>query len=231
MATFKEMQDRTLDGSKRAGLTDVTEIKALLNQAYLEMSALVRPNVVDVSKTLTAGDGDYSISADWALSDVQAIRHITITDSGTSQVYDLERVMPDYVLMLQQNQTSAGGMRWWAQDGLDRVLFYPAPSTTTTNLTITYVRRPAVLVNDGDIPVGIPVEFHDTIVLGALARALRIWNPMYARGYHADYRQGLQEYRQWLNRQGGTWAPKAIVKGGRSNHALHDNSTDYSGMR
>ena len=231
MATFKEMQDRTLDGSKRAGLTDLTEIKALINQAYLEMAALVRPTVVSVPVLLTSGVNDYSISADWLLTDVQAIRHMVVTDSGTSQLYDLERVQTDYVIMLRMNQTSAGGMRWWAMDGLDRVLFYPGPTTTTTNLTVTYVARPFTLVNDSDVPAGIPVEFHDTIVLGALARALRIWNPMYARGYHADFRQGLQEYRQWLNRQGGTWAPKAIVKGGRSNTALHDNSQDYSGMR
>lgn len=232
MSTFKELQDRTLDGSKRAGLTDVVEIKSLINQVYLEMCALVRPTLTEVSKTLTVDDPDYSVSSDFLLTDVTAIRHMRITDSVTAQNYLLERVMPEYILMLRQTQQTAGGsMRYWSYDGLDIIRFFPSPSSTTVQLTISYIARRALLVADGDTPAGIPVEFHDTIVLGALGRSLRVWNPNYARQYHADYRQGIMEYRQWLNHTGGAWSPKAIVKGSRSNTAFHQNSIDYSGMR
>lgn len=232
MATFKELQDRVLDGSKRAGLTDLTEAKALINQVYLEFRALVRPLVTEVTKTLTVDDPTYSITTDWLLTDVQAIRHIRITDSVTAQNYLLEQVAPEYILMLQQTQSTSGGeMNYYAIDGLDLVRFYPAPSSTTVQCTITYVARPAVMTADGDVPGGIPVEFHDTIVLGALGRSLRVWSPERARAYHQDYRMGINEYRQWLNREKGAWAAKAIVKGSRSNTARHDNSTYFSGDR
>lgn len=231
MSTFKELQDRVLDGSKRAGLTDVTEIKSLINQVYLEMNALLRPEVVSVTKLLTVNDPDYTISGDWAITDLVALRHIQITDSGSNQVYLLEQVSPEYILLLRQTQSTSGGMmNLYALEGQDLVMFWPPPSSTTTNATITYVAREALLVGDGDVPDGIPVEFHDTIVLGALARALRIWNPRYAREYHADYRQGLLEFRQWRNRMGGAWSPKAIVRGARL-RGPHDNSLDYSGWR
>lgn len=232
MATFKELQDRSLDGSKRAGLTDLTEIKSLINQVYKEMTALLRPVLSEVSKTLTVDDPDYSVSSDWLLTNVLAIRHMRIIDSVTAQNYLLERVMPEQILLLRQTQSTAGAMmNYWSYDGLDMVRFFPSPSSTTTQLTLSIIARPAALVIDSDVPLGIPEEFHDTIVLGVLGRSLRVWNPMYARAYHADYRQGLSEYRQWLNRTGGAWSPKAIVKGSRNVNGFHDNSTDYSGMR
>lgn len=232
MATFKELQDRSLDGSKRAGLTDVTEIKSLINQVYFELRAILRPGLTEATKTLTVDDGDYSIATDWLLTDVQDVREIRITDSVTAQNYLLERVSPQQLYMIRQTQSTSGGsMNWYSVEGLDLVRFYPAPSSTTVAMTIGYVARPAALVADGDVPLLIPVEFHDVIVLGTLARALRIWSPERARAYHADYRQGIMEYRQWSNRYGGAWSAKAIVKGSRYNTAFHDNSTDYSGMR
>lgn len=232
MSTFREMIDRTLDGAKRAGITDGTEVKSLINQTYLEMSARVRPGVVSVAKTLTVDVGDYSIAIDWALSDVQAIRHLRITDSTTAQNYLLEQTSVDRILLLRQTQSTSGAaMRFYSQDGLDSIQFWPLPSSTTTQLTITYVQRPALLVADADVPVGIPVEFHDTIVLGSIARAVRIWNPNYAADYHARYMEGIREYRQWANRQGGAWMAKALVKGTRVPWGFHDNSTYYTGMK
>jgi hypothetical protein len=231
VATFKELQDRSLDGSKRAGLTDLNEIKSLVNQVYKEMTARLKPVITEVNKTLTVDDGDYIVSTDWSLQAIVDIRHMRITDSGTAQVYLLERVMSDTILLLRQTQSTSGGqMNFWAYDGLDLVRFYPAPSTTTTQLTISYIARPSALVNDADVPAGIPEEFHDVIVLGVLARSLRVWNPGYAMQYQGEYRRGIDDYRRWLNRMGGSWAPKVIVKGARSQGPFHDNSTYYSGM-
>lgn len=231
MSTFKELQDRTLDGSKRAGLTDLVEIKSLVNQAYFEMRARVRPAVTVVNKTLTLNQSVYSIVTDLTITDLVNVRHIVVNDSGTNQTYVLEKATSDFILLLQQTQsTTGGGMRFWAQDGLDLIRLFPAPSSTTLVATITYNARAALMVIDGDVPAGIPVEFHDTIILGALARSLRVWHPPTARQYHADFIQGIMEYRQWMNRQGGSVHAKAVVNPTRSNIPLHDNSMDYSGM-
>jgi DNA-binding phage protein len=232
MATFQELIDRSLDGSKRAGLTDTTEIKSLINQVYLQMYMVVRPRVIDAVKTLTQDVGDYSISSDWSITDMQDLRRIKINDSQTAQNYVLEKCMPDYIAFLRQTVSTSGGMmRLFAQDGLDRVSFYPTPSSTTLAMTLTYVQRPALLSSGSDVPADIPVEHHDVIVLGVLARSLRVWNPAYAAQYHQSYMEGLAEYRRWMNRFGGAMPSKVIVKGGRMNLAFHDNSTDYSGMR
>lgn len=232
MSTFLELQDRVLDGSKRDGLSNRTEIKSLVNQTYLELHAIMRLKITNVTKTLTVNVAAYTLSSSFSLTDVQDIRHILITDSVTAQNYVLESVMPDYVLYLQQTQTTSGGsMNYYAFDGLDNLNFYPPPSSTTTQATITYIARPALLVADGDVPANIPVEFHDVIVLGAIARAVRTtYPPLYVQ-YEAAYKQGQGDLRRWKNRFDSSMPRKAIVKGSRLPGFPHDNSTYYSGMR
>lgn len=232
MATFLELQDRALDGSKRDGLSNRTEIKALVNETYLELYLMLRPRTTSVTKTLTVDDPTYSIATDWLLTDVQDIRHIVITDSVTAQNYVLEPVMPDYLLLLQQTQSTSGGsMNYYSLDGLDAVRFWPAPSSTTTIATITYIARPAVLVNNSDVPVDIPVEFHDVIALGSISKAVRTVWPQYYQMYDAAFKQGVNDIRRWKNRFENSMPKKAIVKGSRAPGFPHDNSTYYSGMR
>lgn len=232
MATFLELQDRTLDGSKRDGLSNRTEIQSLINQVYLELYLLLRPKITQVTKTLVLNDDTYSIASDWSLTDVQDIRHIVITDSVTAQNYVLESATPDYVLLLKQTQSTSGGsMIYYSLDGLDQVTFYPAPSSTTTQCTISYIARPALLSSSSDVPVDIPVEFHDVIALGAIARAVRVQNPTYYNLYYQAYHQGINDIRKWKNRFDNSSSRRVLVKGSRAPGFPHDNSTYYSGMR
>lgn len=232
MSTFVELQDRTLDGSKRDGLSNRTEIKSLVNQVYLELHSLLRLKMTVVTKTLTVNDDTYSIATDLLITDMQDLRHITIIDSQSAQNYLLQPMPVDYLLMLKQTQSTAGGnMNYYALDGLDSLLFYPAPTTTTTQATITYVARPAVLVSDGDIPANLPVEFHDVIALGAIARSVRTMHPMYYAQYYAAYRQGIGDIRKWKNRFDNSQPKLAIVRGSRVPGFPHDNSTYYTGMQ
>lgn len=232
MSTFLELQDRTLDGSKRDGLSNRTEIKSLVNQVYLELHAMLKLKMTSITKTLTVNVADYSIATDLLITDMQDLRHITIVDSQTAQNYLLIPVPPDYILLLRQTQSTAGGnMNYVALDGLDKLMFYPAPTSTTTQATIVYVARPAVLVSDSDVPADIPVEFHDVIALGAIARSVRTMHPMYYNQYYAAYRNGIGDIRKWYNRYSNSMPKLAVVKGSRAPGFPHDNSTYYTGMQ
>lgn len=232
MPTLSEMRDDVLNASKRAGLTDADTIDRYLNDSYRETVARTRPLVVSESVTLTAGQNDYSVSTDWLLTDVVSIRNLSIADAGSDREIFLERVTPEYMLMLRERVTTATGlMAFYSFDGLDSVSFYPGPTVDTTGLTVTCVRRPALLVLDADEPEGIPFEFHDVIVLGAIARAVRIWNPIYGQNYLADYWRRLLDYRKWLNQQGGAWNAKAVVVGTRRRRLGVPNDVYFTGMR
>lgn len=232
MSTFLEMQDRVLDGSKRDGLSNRVEVQSIINQVYLELHALLKLRIVSTVKTLTANVGDYSIVNDLLITDMQDLRHITIVDSVTAQAYVLEPAQPDYILLFRQTQSTAGGnMNYYALDGIDKLMFFPAPTSTTTQATISYVARPAVLVNGTDVPTNIPVEFHDVIVLGSISRAVRTMHPMYYQQYYAAYRGGINDIRKWQNRFMNSQPRKGVVKGSRAPGFPHDNSTYYTGMR
>lgn len=232
MSTFLELQDRALDSTKRDGLSNRTEIRSLINQAYLELHARLRLKVTAATKTLTVNVAAYTLSgAPISLSDVQSLRHIVITDSVTAQSYLLEEVPIDKILLYQQTQAvSQGGLLYYGLDGLDNITFFPAPTSTTTQATFTYVARPALLVLDVDVPANIPVEFHDVIALGAIYKAIRVQNPNYVGGYYAAWQQGIGDIRKWRNRYGNSMPRKAMVKGSRSAGFPHDNSYYSTGM-
>lgn len=232
MSTLTELRDRVLDGSRRAGLTDTTEITSLINQAYLQLVAQTRPLITTATITLVSGTGDYTLSAaPFSLTDIQDIRNLVITDSGTLQSYLLQQCTPEFMALIRQTQSTAGGqMTYWSASGLNQISFFPAPSSTSTSLALTYQARPALLAAAGDVPVGIPVEYHDLIVVGALARAVRVWKPEIGSFYHDSYNKMLGEYRQYLNRRTGAWKSKAVVRGTKTNNALHGNDIYYTGM-
>lgn len=229
MANLSQMRDRVLDGVKRPGLTDTTEIDRLINQTYRELIARTRTLRVTGTVVLVSGQSTYENFALWTtFSD---IRSITLSDSNGVSNRVLERISLQELLLRQQADPTTATVSSYAYDGLYNVIFYGAPQAATSTVTVDYVTRPSEMVVDADVPVGIPLEFHDTIVLGAISKAVRIWNPQYSRLYHEAWMQSLREYRQWLNRTGGAWMAKAVVKGTRSNSLPHDNSTYFSGMR
>lgn len=74
----------------------------------------------------------------------------------------------DQYLNEYPQQTEVGfAMHWRVFDG--SLFVYPMPSSTTV-YRIDYVKRPADLVADADVPV-FPSQYHATIVKGALALA------------------------------------------------------------
>lgn len=230
MATLSEMRDRVLDGTKRVGFTDATEVDRLINQTYRELIARTRTLQTSATVSLTSGQKTYT-SADFALGDVfTTIRSITLTDSNGASGRLLMRVGMQEILDRSQVDPTNAIVSSYAYDGIDNITFYGTPQATTSTITVIYTVRPSEMVVDADVPNGIPLEFHDTIILGAMAKAVRIWNPQYGRLYHQAWMQSLDEYRRWLNRSGSVWMSKAIVRGSRDRLRGLDNDVYYSGM-
>lgn len=230
MASLSEMRDRVLDATKRAGLTDATEIDRLINQTYRELVARTRTLQTTATVSLTAGQASYT-SSDFALGDVfTVIRSITLTDSDGADNRLLTRVSAQEMLELQEVSPTSAVVNVYSFDGIDNITFYGTPQATTSTATIHYTVRPTEMVVDADTPTGIPLEFHDTIVLGAIAKAVRIWNPQYGQMYHARWQESVAEYRRWLNRSGGAWMSRAVVRGTRASTAIPDNDVYITGM-
>ena len=242
MSTLLEMQKRVGDASKRwvegVNASDATEITSLVNQAYLEVVARTRPLITSVAITLTAGVSDYTLSsAPFSLTDIQAIRNFVITDAGTGQSYLLEQCSPEFMALIRQTQVTAGGqMTFWSVNGLNQVSFFPPPAATQVACTLTYQQRPALLALSTDVPIGIPVEFHDLIVQLAISKAIRIYSPAMAGSQNAHdrarvaFNEMLADYRRYLNHRSGAWLARATVKGSRRNTALHGNDIYFTGM-
>lgn len=230
MATFLEMQDRVLDGTLRAGLTDRTEVRSLLNQALLEINAKYRGPTTSYTANLTNGVADYSLTT---LVGVPLVTVRSIIYSGTNYTGYNPTLEPttaqDIYEFRTSTQSATGAMRYYALPDPDKLMVYPTP-VTGDQINIIGTPRPTTMASDGDIPTAIPVEFHDVIVLGALSKAMRVTSPALARDYRLQFIDGLMELRKYRNQHDSSLPKVAIVGSTRNRrNAFHDNSQYFSG--
>lgn len=229
MANYLTMQNRVLDATQRPANADRTEIKLLVNDAYQEIAALLRLGRGTFTKTLVAGDGDYSISTDWLITDLTTINQVTSTQAGQTDTNPLEQITPEEMFDLRRFP-STGGQRVYTLLGLDTFMIWPLPSAGDT-VTVYYTKRPAALVSDGDVPdpLVVPPEFHDAIVVRAICWAVRPMAPMSAQ-YTAEWERCMDRIRGWRSRMRGD-APRRVLIGytDRAVRVRHDNSQDTGG--
>lgn len=233
MATLSEMRDRVLDSVKRPGFTDATEVDRLINVSYRELLAKTRTSIFTLAKVMTPGEDTFLPSMVPFPDFFTNIRRIIASDPSTAQAYPMEQVSPSYIYQLRETQSTSGGpLRYYAIEGNNLLLVYPAiPDTGTTTFTFSYVLHPSPLVLDADTPSDVPDEFHEVIVMFAIAKAVRVWNPQYGALYEQRAKAALDDYRRFINRSGGAWMAKAVVTGSRVVAVPHDNSVYYSGGR
>lgn len=225
MSTLGEMADAVQDATLRGG-ENRTQIIADLQQAIWEVDALLRPTVATVSKGLTAGQGDYSLTTDWALFDVQSVRDVIYSGTSIDQVWPLAPASPQDVRDLRQQDVTATTVNLWAFDDIDTFMIYPITQSVGDTVSITYVKRAVALADESSVPTGLPVDFHDIYVIAGIRRSMRQQSPEYTQMYHAYWNTRLDEYRRWRNRRDGAMPRRARVRGwGRRTY--HDNSVDY----
>ena len=228
MSTFVEMQDRVLDNCLRGGDGNRTQIKGHINEAIKRVDALCRPQLSSSVEVILPNQSDYSLSLDFGITDLTSIREVVYTSISGSQPWTLEESQAGYVRQLRQNFISSTYINLYALEGLDKFLVYPLTQNTGDTITIYYVPRPADLVNNADVPTGLPPEWHELYELRATQSAMRQTSPEYAAEYRQLFQAELGEYRKWRNKRGSSMGRRSVVGryGGRR-LVPHDNSTDW----
>lgn len=227
MSDFVTLQNRVMDETLRGGDGNRTQIKAHINEAIKMVDALLRPKTLSVTKTLVAAQQNYSIVTDFLITDLTSIRDILYSSITLGTSRPLEETTAAMIREMRLTPTFSNYVSMYALDGLDLLLLFPTTQNVGDTVTIYYTSRPVDLVNDADIPVGIPPEFHELYEIAAIQSAMRVsMGPDEAMKYSALFDKKLNDYRKWRNHHTGTLARKAMV--GRYGRRIqpHDPSTD-----
>lgn len=204
--TFRQMIGRVMDQPHRPKNMDETEVKALINLAYIHVVAELGCYQKSVVKALTPNDGDYSIVTDFAVSDFAAVRSLVYTAaSGLSTYSTLAPTTEDEVLALRSNNSSATSPAvCYALQGWDGLMLHPLPAAGDT-LTILYSANPAEMSVDADTPDRLPVMWQHLIVSYAAATAMEVVSvPMAMQMMEAFENGELKRARRWFNNHYGS---------------------------
>jgi hypothetical protein len=153
---------------------------------------------------------------------------VVYTSISGSQPWTLEETTAWNIRQLRQNFVNSTYINLYALEGLDLFVVYPITQNVGDTITIYYVPRPADLVADGDIPSGLPPEWHELYEVRAIQRAMRQSSPEYSMQYTSLFDKKIGEYRAWRNQRGGSMSRRAVIGPARGRRLVpHDNSTDW----
>lgn len=228
MSTFEMLQNRVLDATLRGGTGNRDQVKEDINEAIKTVDAICRPALASSVEVINPNQTDYSISSDFGLTTLTSIREVVYTSISGSQPWVLEETTAWNIRQLRQNFVNSTYINLYALEGLDTFLVYPITQNVGDTITIYYVPRPVDLVNNGDVPTGLPPEWHELYEIQAIQRSMRQSSPEYALMYGQLFDKKLGEYRKWRNKRGSSISRRAILGryGGRR-LVPHDNSADW----
>lgn len=215
MSTFLQLYSRVLDYTHRPKNQDATEVKALVNEAYIHVTSQLRcyQNTA-TAVSLTAGDGNYSIVTDLGITDFSALRVVKYTAAnGASVLNTLSPTTPDEILALRAaNPSATTPATAYALQGWDQIMLHPLPATGDT-ITLVYTAVPALMVSDADTPSVIPQEWHHLIVQRAAAVAFEVVDDQRALRHQQQYEHELALAHKWFNQHAGSrgFAPAAAL--------------------
>lgn len=197
------------------GSAEESLLIAWINEGVVDLLLRAKVNVNEATLTTTANVADYTID-----TGVLAIQDLTYTSAaGAAQ---LKRVSPDDILRYRSATPAVGaGVRYYAINGSDMIMFYPTPTAVDT-LTIWYVPRPTAmssLSNTAHDPSGetygnVPKEYHKAIELFALAEGAEFTDhqpSQFGQLFRAQYEQKLVEVKRAQRHKGGRYLGAATV--------------------
>lgn len=208
MATLLQLRDRTYavirDPSKLFVLT--TEVNDWLNEAQLEIATRLRALDKETSATFPDATGVVAVPTD--LIDIDGFR------IGTGDVAFVDSQSfwnaKDDAITLAEPKPYIGRI---FQGNFE---IYPAPATTTA-YKLRYIRTPATLALDADVPE-IPVEWHVHLTYYATARAYyKLNEDALGDRYMAMYQEGLPPKR----------SPRSRNRPGKRAVVVEPNAFDY----
>jgi len=218
MSTFLQLYSRVLDYTHRPKNQDTTEVKALVNEAYIHVTSQLRCyQKTSAALTLTANDGDYSIVTDLAISDFSALRVLKYTAAnGASTLNTIAPTTPDEIIALRAaNPSATTPATAYAIQGWDGLMLHPLPATGDT-ITIIYTAVPTAMSGDSDTPTRIPQEWHHLIVTRAAAVAMEVMDDQRAAALQNRYEHELALAHLWFNQHAGSrgYAPASNTNSG-----------------
>lgn len=183
--------------------TQATRIKQWINRVYTDICVKTEALQESDTITLTANVASYTLP-----SAVLRINQMVIKQANQSG-YNTPLELIDLKTMLRFRQSNAGlavtngTAMYYSISGQDDLDLFPTPSTADT-LLMYYVKTPAVLVNNTDVPA-IPEPYATEVIeAGALVHAtdyLKDFISGYT--YRQVYEQKLTEFRQHLSKREG----------------------------
>lgn len=165
--------------------TEVTnaQILAWINDGMTELARRTNQPQGSATTATIAGTGTYSLTA--FAADILRLRSVQL-DGSVLQAISMEEA--DTYLSDRDRGSAAGGtpsMYWvWA----DQINLWPKP-TAAGVLKLFYVKRPAAVTGDADVP-GIPVHMHTDLVAYVYAQVLDSLGQGERADRHSDRWQG-----------------------------------------
>lgn len=222
------LQNRVLDATLRGGTGNRDQVKEDINEAIKMVDAICRPRLSSAVVVVNPNQQDYSILTDFGINGLVNIREVIYTSISGSQPWALEETTAWNIRQLRQNFVNSTYINLYALEGIDTFLVYPVTQNVGDTITLYYNPRPADLVLDADVPVGIPPEWHELYEIAAIQRSMRQSSPEYASLYTQMFDKKLGDYRKWRNKRGASISRRAVLGryGGRR-LVPHDNSADW----
>lgn len=213
MSTFLQMTGRVMDYTHRPKINDDTEVRALVNDAYVyAVSQLRCYQKPATALALTANVGDYSITTDLGLSDFSTLRVVQYTaSSGSTTLNTLAPTTPDEIMAQRQlNPSATSPAVAYALAGWDTIMFQPVAAAGDT-VSFIYGATPALMILDGDTPLRLPQEWHHLIVERAAATAFEVVDDGRALLHQNAFDAELKKARLWFAERVGSrgFAPLA----------------------
>lgn len=213
MATFAQLKARVARRLGSFNVTDnATELGEHLNDAVRDVLLETGVKVTTATVSLTAGTVDYTLDAA-----VLRIKSVTFDDNPD---WVLEQVSPGEMDELRgRGAASTSGRLWYyALEGADLFMVYPAPSAAGT-LNLRVVQKPTEMSSDAHDPSnvtygGIPVEFHPALeeyALWKMADQDDDSTSDMGERYRQGYERWLTKIRRAVNVKGGTRRPRATL--------------------
>lgn len=168
---------------------DNTAVDRLLNRAWWPMAAQLRFNEKDAEFTFTtvAGQQNYAFP-----SDSDSVERVVVRDSQTSSWEPLLKV-DDWNMFEKQDDDEDAFPTHYSRRG-NEFIFYPVPDEEY-EVKVKYQRTLADIESSGP---GVPQEWHEVILWGAVARGFFILGD-WVRGKAAEAQQAT--YLAVLNTQ------------------------------
>lgn len=195
---FREIVNAVMDNSHRLSDGDRSQLKVIVNQVYLELCSRLALVTKFATVNIAADSDQVSMADDLGLSDFVGLKYLADGDGRQLRHVDYQEI-----LSRRQWTSSASVQRVYHLDAAETISISPNLGAGD-ELSVVYYARPAKLVADSTVPRFIPEDFHDAIVLGASARALRPHDPSASTLFGRLYEDEVNKLRTFLNRRQGT---------------------------